>query len=410
MRDQLKNAMIGIFVISALAIVIFIMLFLHPNVGNEGKILRVRFADVDKITPGTRVNFGGKPVGEVLEVQEIKTETGDRIEHNGIIYVYELTLAIDSGVTVYTTDVIESRTSGLLGEKSVAITPMPVGMGVRLIPVNGEILYAAESRSVETTLKEFKALSDKIELTLDGFIDVFNKLNEERVWENVGVAVDNLADISMTVNQPDKLTSMVDNATSVLHNLEETTTALNEPQKIRASVDNVASVTESMKDVVVKHIENISQNIDNMVVNIKNGEGSLGSFLTNDDLYLRLASLMSKGEVIFNDINHYGLLFHLDKGWQRLRARRLNLLATLCNPQEFRNYFNDELDLITTSLERVSLVLEKTSDDCSCIGLWQTPEYKKVYSELLRRVATLEESLQMYNQQVVDCEINNTEF
>ena len=99
MGDQFKNIMIGIFVFAALAIVIFIMLFLHPNIGNEGKTLRVRFSDIDKITTGTRVTFAGKPVGEVLKIEEI--DAGERIDHNGVIYVYELLLAIDTGVEVY---------------------------------------------------------------------------------------------------------------------------------------------------------------------------------------------------------------------------------------------------------------------------------------------------------------------
>lgn len=393
MRDQFKNMMIGIFVIAALAIIIFIMLFLHPNVGNEAKILRVRFADIDKITPGTRVTFGGKPVGEVLEVQEIKTENGARIERDGVVYVYELSLGIDSSVVVDTADEITSRTSGLLGERSVAITPMGK-KGEKIVPVKGEILYATETGSVESTLKEFKTLSNKLDITLDGIIDALVKLREERVWENLGTTVESLAEIVIAMNQPEKIHAIFDNADAMMQNLEETTTALNEPKKISETLDNLASFSSNFREITV---------------NIQKGEGSLGSLLVKDEFYLRLSSLLSKGEVILNDVNHYGILFHLDKGWQRLRARRLNLLQTLSNAQEFRNYFNDELDKITTSLERVSMVIEKSSECCGW-GLWESPEYIKVYAELLRRVAMVEEYMQMYNQQVVECVVEQTEL
>ena len=47
MIDQTKNMMIGLFVIAACAIITFIILFLHPSVGDEGRVLRVRFANVD---------------------------------------------------------------------------------------------------------------------------------------------------------------------------------------------------------------------------------------------------------------------------------------------------------------------------------------------------------------------------
>jgi phospholipid/cholesterol/gamma-HCH transport system substrate-binding protein len=63
MPDQAKNILIGIFVIVACAIIVFVLMFLHPSVGDESRLLRVRFANIDKITLGTRVNFAGKPVG-----------------------------------------------------------------------------------------------------------------------------------------------------------------------------------------------------------------------------------------------------------------------------------------------------------------------------------------------------------
>ena len=55
MADQFKNLMIGIFVTAAAAIIVFILMFLHPRIGDEGKILHVHFSDIDKITIGTRI-------------------------------------------------------------------------------------------------------------------------------------------------------------------------------------------------------------------------------------------------------------------------------------------------------------------------------------------------------------------
>lgn len=379
MGDQLKNIMIGIFVFAALAIVIFIMLFLHPNIGNEGKTLRVRFSDIDKITTGTRVTFAGKPVGEVLKIEEI--DAGERVDHDGVIYVYELLLAIDTGVEVYLTDEITSRTSGLLGEKSVAITPQPVKKDEKKILVANQIIYANESGSVESTLKEFKNLSDKIEITLDSFIGALDTLKKQGFWENIANAARNVDDITATLNQPGKLTDILDN-------LE----------------DGSKKFADGFKN-----FEKGSKNFRTVMANIQKGEGSLGKILVKDDFYLRISSLMSKAEVILNDVNHYGVLFHLDKGWQRLRARRLNLMQKLSTPAEFRNYFNDEVDTITTSLERVSNVIEEV-EALPCQPLWQNPGYIKVYAELLRRVAMLEEYLQMYNQQVVEFPVEATEF
>lgn len=383
MIEQLKNVMIAIFTIAAVTIIIFIIMFLNPNVGNEAHLLHVRFADIDKINKGTRVNFSGKPVGEVRNITEIEGPQGQRIVHDGIVYPYELTLAIDSNVIVYATDAFTSRTSGLLGERSVAITPMPIPKGKTSQRVTSEsLLYSTETGNLEDTLKEFRHLSDKIGVTLDGFNDAFATLKEKKTWDNIGTAVDNLKEISNNLVQG-----------------KGTIGQLLMKDDMYLQLSGLLSQGETT-------LENLKKISNNVV----QGKGTVGQLLMKDDMYLQISSLLSKGETTLDDINHYGILFHLDKGWQRLRARRLNLMQELATPQQFRNYFNDEIDNISTSLARVSMIMHQTTDNNCCGQLWTNPEYTKVYAELLRRVARLEEYLEMYNQQVVDSEVKKTEL
>lgn len=368
MADQLKNVIIGIFVLAACGVIIFILLFLHPSVGDEKNTLHARFANVDKITLGTRVTFAGKPVGEVVDITEVEDPRAPRASKDGLVYIYELTLKIDSGIDVFTTDEISSKTSGLLGEKSVAITPLPPPKGQPLVKVTDQILYANESGSVEEALKGLKSISDRFTHTLDDISDILRDVKEQKVVEKVAKTFQNTQDI---------------------------TASLNRPQMWQEVTDNFNEVMLQAKNVATK---------------VGKGEGTVGRVLMKDDLYLKLQSILSKGETLFNDINHYGLLFNLDKGWQRLRARRMNLLFKLQSPQEFRNYFNDEVDQISTSLSRVSMVLQKVDEQDPCGDLIDDPEFTKVYAELLRRVSTIEEELRMYNQQVVDKDVKKTEL
>lgn len=185
MSDPTKNILIGLFVAAASFIVVFVLLFLHPTVGDEGQILRVRFANIDKITIGTRVTYGGKPVGEVKEIKEVEsTKDARKPQKGGYVYIYELLLRVDSHVKVYNTDEISARTSGLLGEKSVEISPLAAKPGEKVWVVNDQILYANESGSVEETLKEFKEVADKVEGTLDSFKFAIDELNRSKIWEN----------------------------------------------------------------------------------------------------------------------------------------------------------------------------------------------------------------------------------
>ncbi len=366
MTDQTKNLLIGIFVVTALAIVVFMVLFLHPYAGDEGVIMRVRFTDIDKVTVGTRVTFAGKAVGEVVKIQVLDEVRLGRTEHKGDVYVYELTLAVDSSLKVYNTDKISLRTSGLLGEKSISIDPEPVKPGQELRLVNDEILYADGTGSVEDTFEEFKEVADRFDAALDLIIDTLQELKDKHVWDNLANVVENASEITS------RLAEKWDDVDDTITNIQET--------------------SANARDISQKIID---------------GEGTIGKLVSNDDLYLKTSALFSKGETIMDDMNHYGLLYHLDKGWQRLRARRLNLMQKLQTPQEFRNYFNDEINQVSTSLSRVSMVIDQT-EGYPC--LMENREYQKVYSELLRRVQDLEEALKMYNIQVVEAECKNTQL
>lgn len=388
MNDQIKNMMIGIFVICALAVVVFLMMFLHPNVGDEKEVIKVRFSNIDKISEGTRVTFGGKPVGEVVNIEEIVPEQGPREGRDGSVYVYELTLKVDSSIKIYETDEISSRTSGLLGEKSVAIIPIPISRGQKLIPVSGKIIYASEVGGVEETVKEFKEVGDKIELTLNNINDALYDIKKNKIFDRIGSVAKNLEDITTSLNKPDEWADTLSN----IHEISER--ALKSWDKVDEALGNIADASHDVKVVVQ---------------DVQEGKGSIGKMVVKDDLYLRISSLLSKAEVTLNDINHYGLLYQNDKGWQRLRARRLNLMQRLSTPQEFRNFFNDEVDQITTSLSRVAMVLSEVDPCCTCSELWNNPNYIKVYGELIKRIDMLDEYINMFNTQVVNQDIMKTE-
>lgn len=395
MPDQAKNMLIGIFVVAACAVIIFLLMFLHPSVGDEGRFLRVRFADIDKISVGTRVNFAGKPVGEVIEIRELPDVDVERKSINGYVYVYELTLRVDTGVNVFNTDEVASRTSGLLGEKSVSITPGVPKSGEALYLINDEIIYASETGSVEDTLKELRNLAGKIETTIDGVNEVLDTMHKNKFWDNLGDTAANVKDITKALNDPEKLNHILANLDEFTHDLK----------------NNFKSAWPKI-DKVIDNFSATSNNTMSITEKIYKGEGSIGKIIVNDDLYLRFTSLLSKADTTLNDINHYGILFHTDKHWQRLRARKMNLMQKLSTPQEFRNYFNDELDQVNTSLARVAMVLgqyEMQPPYCCC-NLLANPEYSKVFAELMRKISGLEEEVRLYNEQVVDQAAKETEF
>lgn len=367
MPDQIKNLLIGAFILSGIGILVFVVLFLHPTVGNEGQFLRVRFANIDKVNVGTRVTFAGRPVGEVSKIEEIEAPRPD-LYYKGKVYIYELTLRVDSSIDIYNSDEVGLRTSGLLGERSVALTPRaPKKKGFVLKKMGyDDILFATESASLEETFAEFNDFATRAEATLESLTEQIDELKHHRTIEQISTTFRNLAEITGALNKPKDWADTLAN--------------------LKKSSENANLFLDSARVVSDQ---------------IGRGEGTLGRAIMTDDLYLHLQAVLSKAEITMDDINHYGLLFHLDKGWQRLRARRLNLMQKLRCPQQFRNFFEDELDLINTSLSRVYMVLEDTACICDPEDLLCDRHFEQVFAELLRRVAGLEENIRMYNQQLI---------
>lgn len=360
---------------------------MHPRLGNEDKRLRVRFTNLDKVGIGTRVTFAGKPVGEVYSIEEIPEAIKERQLHNGSVYVYDVVLRVDSSVNVYNTDEIMTVTSGLLGERSIDIVPRAPKKGEPLLLVNDKIIYASNVETFEEIVR--KTLTSILGLTTD--------IKNSSLLPKTEDAVTYVRDIAKALDDPDAWSSALDNLSTLF-------------DRIVKSWDNVDKSLANATKITDKVIT-ITDKGDKIVTKVSNGEGTVGKVLMREDLYLKVNALLNKGDIIMNDINHYGLLFHTDKNWQRLRARRLNLMQRLCSPQEFRNYFNDEVDQIATSLERVSMVLEYMEDDMCCCEMLDNREFAKVMAELLRRVNTLDEEIKSYNIQVFEnCSVPKTEF
>lgn len=402
MTDQIKNALIAVFVFSAFGIFIFIVFFLHPKVGDEEQILRVRFSNVDKVTVGTRVTFAGKPVGEVVEIREIEVPRLDQL-HGGYIYSYELVLNVDSEVKIYNTDEIALRTSGLLGERTISITPRHPKKGQKLkLITEDQVMYATEGGSLEDTFAGFGEFAQKAEDAFEAMSAQLNEIEKEKLWKHVSATARNLSEITGALNMPGEWSGLLKNISKFSEKLndlgEQFGGTLNSADEMFENLIVASSDAMEITDLG----KELATNANDVLKGVKDGTGTVGRLLVDEDLYLRATSLFSKGETIMDDINHYGLLFQNDKGWQRLRARRRNLLCKLRCPQEFRNFFQDEVNQISTSISRVYHVLKSTECCCPPEYLLADPCFANVFAELLRRIEGLEENIKNYNQQLID--------
>jgi phospholipid/cholesterol/gamma-HCH transport system substrate-binding protein len=402
MGEQQKNLLIGIFVIVACAAIVSIILFLKPSVGDGEKTLYVRFSNINKITVGTRVTYAGRPVGEVVAIDEIYQAREQPVDSLGRYYFYQLELKVDSSVQVYNTDEISLQTSGLLGEKSVAIIPKKPPKGVVPKLIKHQPIYANSVDPIENTFQQLGELADKMDITIDEITKWIQK-NGPHVADSIKHFGDAMltADIVMQkINQQqlvEEIKQSVVNFSNAIESVQRTIDELKQGEVF----------TNMTK--VMNNLDSTTMSVAKITKDVAEGKGTIGKFVASDEMYLRVTALMTKIDTLMNDINHYGVLFNLNKGWQRLRTQRASQLNALQTPEGFKNYFENEVDQINMAMSRISMLLERAEESPEKEKIMQSGAFKSDFAELMREVDGLSDNLRLYNEQLMEASSSTCE-
>ncbi|NGX28664.1 MAG: hypothetical protein K940chlam1_00848 [Candidatus Anoxychlamydiales bacterium] len=381
MSDKLKNVLIGLFALMGITVIVGVTLFLQPSVGDGKKTLNVRFSNVSGISSGTRVTLAGKPIGEVFRITKVEDARKHKTDEFGRLYFYELKLKVDSSVDVYDTDVIAIQTTGLMGEKSIGITPRASKKDSKLITNN--IIFAKSVDTFENTAQQIAALSDKAEKTFDNFNGWFDKNSK-----SLTIAIGSISNLLNDFDNQNVVTSLHQSISSFNRSISHVNKALklaednNSFDKLNMLVDNLALTSQSLNAV----------------------QGTIGKIINSDDLYLKISAILGKANTLFNDVNQYGVLFQYSKGWQRLRTKRANILQSISSAKDFRSYFETEVSDITASLGRINTLVEKAQNSPAPQRekIINSENFKKNYAYLLKQIESLLSIVKLYNEDVVD--------
>lgn len=395
MNDQLKNFLIGTFILCGICLTVFTVLFLKPSVGDMEQILHVRFSDINRINVGTRVLFAGRPVGEVVAINQLYDAREQPTDDQGRVYFYQLTLKVDSSVKIYNTDAVSIETSGLLGEKSVSITPKAPPKGVTPLLITSQPIYADSSDPFEEAVTSFSNLSHEMQGT---FKQVTNWIRENgndlaMAVRSTGSAMDGIDHTMAAINDQKVIDDVKGSLTNFQGAFADIQAALNQLDEAGA-FQNAA--------VVMQNLKNTTNSLESITNNVVEGKGTVGRLLDNDDLYLRVNAIMTKVNTLMNDINHYGVLFHLNKKWQRTRLQQVNELNALATPVEFKAYFQQEVDSINMAMSRISMLIDRADQSPDRDQILHSELFERDFADLLRLTEELNENLKLYNQQLLD--------
>lgn len=396
MVEYTKNMLIGLFVAIACALIVGMVLFLEPSVGDGKQTLVMRFSNINGISLGTRVMFAGKPVGEVEKIEQIPHAREQPTDELGQVYFYQLILKIDSSVRAYNTDEFTIQTSGLLGEKSISIVPRSPPKGVTPKRVTAKTpIYASANDPLESVFSELSGVADKMDEALDKVITWIDQ-NGNELGSAVRSFDDAMSEASTMLESINKLKVIEDVKVAV--------------QNFGTTMGEISNGIEQLQDDhffanlgdTMHSIKGASSSVDEVMRNIVQGKGTLGKIISDDDTYLQITAILSKVDTLMNDVNHYGLFFNLNKEWQKTRVRQVSQLNALQTPQNFRTYFEKEIDGINTAMARISMLISKAEKKPHFDRIVDSKPFRKDFAELLRLTQEMLDNLTLYNQQLME--------
>jgi phospholipid/cholesterol/gamma-HCH transport system substrate-binding protein len=268
--------------------------------------------------------------------------------------------------------------------------------------ITNEVIYANSVDPLENTFNQMTKVATRVQGAVDNFDQWFEE-NREILTQAVTSFDSAMQSVDKILTSADdqKLVPAIRESVDLLsQNLRLVRSSLDEDQLLHKAANLMGSLNKTADAFNVDGIQTL-KNINLITRDIASGTGTLGRFITSDDFYLRLNSLFGKAETLMNDVNHYGILFQYDKRWQRSRTKRANILKSLDSPKEFHDYFEGEVDTITTSLGRLTELLERAQESDERTKIVQSEAFRRDFANLLRQVQSLTDSIKLYNEELV---------
>lgn len=304
-KRVINSVKLGTFVLGGLLFLVLLLYMIGKNRNLFGAtyVLKARFENVQGLVPGNNVRFSGIQAGTVKKIK-ILNDT-----------VIEVTMIIEKKMlTIIRKNVIVSiGTDGLVGNKVVNIVP---------------------SRQPGPLAKEGDILASKKALNTDEMLQTLYKTNND-----VAVIA---ADLKITVQR-------INNSSALWDLLNDKSI----PQDLRISVANIRLATGKAG--------NMADNLNAIVMDVKNGKGSVGALLTDtsfaknlNEAVLKIKSVGDEADSLAGEINKVvaGIRQDVNNGKGAINALLkdsmivIKLNASLDNIQKGTDGFNQNMEAL----------------------------------------------------------------
>ena len=253
----------------------------------ENKLFAL-YENVEGLQVGTKVTVNGLSVGKVANIDFLPNSTQILVS-----------FTIRNDVAFSKNSVAELYEAGLIGGKSIAIHP--VYDNFTKFKSGDTLKSSVKPGLTDVVNQQIAPLQQKLEKVLTNadslFSGVNNVLNNEGK-NNLSITLENL---SSAVKNTDELVSRFNSISK------------NQNKNISRIIINLAMVSENLNEITdslsstnlkkaIYNFEKLSSNFNNVLLEIKNGNGTLNKLLYEDSLYQNLKNSSDAIEKLLRDL------------------------------------------------------------------------------------------------------------
>ena len=284
-----KLSIVGIVVFVSVCIFFYGIRFLQDESFQKSNfIFNVIFNDLQGLDVSDDVRMLGKRIGRVTGTKII----GEKI-------AVELTIDNDFAFKIPIDSKIEITQTDIMGSKFISIYP---GQDNNKFILDSETI-AGKNAEVASLTKDIG--------------DVANRLNQTFGNEQKKQIVNTISNIESATKQLEEFITLNKNIISnddkqslsnIISNIDDISNNLNnlldgEKNKLSNSIDNFNLFMEKMPSISTE-IDEILLDVNAIVKNLNNGNGSLSKLLNNDELYNNINGLVLDARLILDDVKN----------------------------------------------------------------------------------------------------------
>lgn len=285
-----KEVKVALLVLSGILLFIFGFNYLKgQNLLGSSRTFYAIYNNVEGLTASTPVTINGLPVGKVIDLSFKGDGSGKLL----------VQLIVDSEFEFSKNSKAELYETGLIGGKAIAI--VPAFDGAENAKDEAILKGTVKPGLTELVNKRLTPLQEKIEIMMvgaDSLLSNVNQVFDEKTKKNLRETIGNLNDIVSNFKNASK---SLDELVSV--NKEKLNNTFSNVDKIS---QNLSKTTEEIANAnlseTINNLESTLNKFDKIILDMEQGNGSIGKLLKDEALYNNLEGASLQLEQLLQDM------------------------------------------------------------------------------------------------------------